>query len=163
MRRRFFRLSLLTKILLSTTVAITILFAITGEIVLHNITQTMSGSLQNEVKASFLAYTSLWKAKGDLLKSVSRLLSEMPDVRAAFGTGDRATIQDSLGDLWRKISDESAFFLVTEPEGEVVASLGGKTDLTLPREIVQAAKECFPEQATGFFAQNGELYHVSVT
>jgi len=163
MRLRFSRLSLLTKILLSTTVAITILFAITGEIVLHNITQTMSGSLQNEVKASFLAYTSLWKAKADLLSRVSRIMSEMSDVRAAFSTGDRATIQDSLGDLWRKISDENAFFLVTDPEGKLIVSLGGATDLKLPSEIVQAAKECFPEQAAGFFAQNGELYHISVT
>jgi hypothetical protein len=58
-RQRFSRLSLLTKILLSTTVAITILFAITGEIVLHNITRTMSDSLRQEVQDSFRAYTSL--------------------------------------------------------------------------------------------------------
>ena len=163
MRNRFSRLSLLSKILLSTTVAITVLFAITGQIVLHNITRTMSASLQAEVKASFRAYTSLWKARADLLSSVSRIMSEMSDVRAAFGTGDRATIQDSLGELWRKISDESAFFLVTDPEGKVIVSLGGKTDLTLPLEIVQAATGRFPEQAAGFFAQNGELYHISVT
>jgi signal transduction histidine kinase len=162
-RRRFSRLSLLSKILLSTTVAITILFGITGQIVLHNITETMSASLQDEVQASFRAYTSLWKAKGDLLSAVSRIMSEMSDVRAAFSTGDGATIQDSLGELWRKISDESAFFLVTDPEGKVIVSLGGKTDLTLPMEIVQTATGRFPEQAAGFFAQNGELYHISVT
>jgi signal transduction histidine kinase len=162
-RYRFSRLSLLTKVLLSTTVAITILFAITGQIVLHNITGTMSASLQDEVQASFRAYTSLWKAKADLLSSVSRIMSDMSDVRAAFGTGDRATIQDSLGELWRKISNESAFFLVTDPEGKVIVSLGGKTDLTLPLEIVQAATDRFPEQADGFLAQNGELYHISVT
>jgi cell division protein FtsL len=82
-RLRFSRLSLLTKILLSTTVAITILFAITGQIVLHNITRTMSDSLQHEVQDSFRAYTSLWKAKADLLSSVSRIMSDMSDVRAA--------------------------------------------------------------------------------
>ena len=38
--------------------------------------------------------------------------------RRAFSTGDRATIQDSLGDLWRKVSNENAFFLVTDPEGK---------------------------------------------
>ena len=163
MRRRFSRLSLLSKILLSTTVAITILFAITGQIVLHNITRTMSDSLQHEVQDSFSAYTSLWKAKADLLSSVSRIMADMSDVRAAVGTGDRATIQDSLGELWRKISDESALFLVTDPEGKTIVSLGGKTDLTLPNEVVQAAAVCFPDQADGFFAQNGELYHLSVT
>ena len=163
MRWRFSRLSLLSKILLSTTVAITILFAITGEFVLHNITRTMSDSLQAEVQASFRAYTSLWKAKADLLSSVSRIMSEMSDVRSAFSTGDSATIKDSLGDLWRRISNENAFFLVTDPEGKVIVSLGGATDLTLPLELVQAATQSFPEQATGFFAQNGELYHISVT
>jgi signal transduction histidine kinase len=162
-RLRFSRLSLLTKILLSTTVAITILFAITGQIVLHNITRTMSDSLQHEVRASADAYTSLWKAKAGLLSSVSRIMAAMSDVRAAAGTGDRATIKDSLGDLWRKISDDSALFLVTDPEGKTIASLGGKTDLALPADVVQAAAECFPVQAEGFFAQNGELYHISVT
>ena len=107
MRLRFSRLSLLSKILLSTTVAITILFAITGQIVLHNITRTMSDSLRQEVQASFRAYESLLKAKADQLSSVTRIMSEMSDVRAAVGTGDRATIQDSLGDLWRKISNET--------------------------------------------------------
>ncbi len=163
MRWRFSRLSLLSKILLSTTVAITILFGMTGQIVLHNITRTMSASLQDEVQTSFRAYTSLWKSRANLLSSVSRIMSEMSDVRAAFGTGDSATINDSLGDLWRRISDETAFFLVADPEGKVIVSLGGKTDLSLPREIVQTASTKFPEQAAGFFAQNGELYQVSVT
>jgi len=163
MRPRLSKLSLLSKILLSTTVAITILFAITGEIVLRNITRTMSASLQREVHASFRAYTSLWKAKADLLSSVSRIISDMSDVRAAFSTGDRATIHDSASELWQKISDESAIFLVTDPLGKVIVSLGGKTDLTLPRDVVQAATDCFPEQAAGFLVQNGELYHISVT
>jgi signal transduction histidine kinase len=162
-RHRFSRLSLLSKILLSTTVAITILFAITGEIVLHDITVAMSDSVQYEVQASLHAYTSLWQAKADLLSSVSRIMSEMSDVRAAFSTRDRFTIQDSLGDLWSKVSDESAFFLVTDPAGKVIVSLGGKTDLALPQELVQTATICFPEQADGFFVQNGELYHVAVT
>jgi signal transduction histidine kinase len=162
-RRRFSRLSLLSKILLSTTVAITTLFAITGEIVLHNITRTMSDSLRQEVQDSFRSYTSLWKAKADLLSSVSRIMSDMPDVRAAFSTGDRATIQDSLGELWRKISNDNAFFLVTDPVGKTIVSLGGKTDLALPSEVVQAAAECFPQQADGFFAQKGALYHLAVT
>ena len=87
----------------------------------------------------------------------------MSDVRAAVGTGDRATIQDSLGDLWRKISNETAFFLVTDPEGKTIASLGGKTELKLPSDVVQAATTHFPEQADGFLAQSGALYHISVT
>src|SRR5579872_2126859 len=104
-KMRFAKLSLLAKILLSTTVAITILFGITGQIVLHNITRTMSDSLQNEVQASFRAYSSLWQAKADLLSSNSRIMSDMSEVRAVFRTGDRATIDDKLGELWRKVSD----------------------------------------------------------
>ena len=69
MRLRFSRLSLLTKIMLSTSVAITVLFAITGEIVLRNITKTMSDSLEEEVQDSFHAYASLWTARTELLNS----------------------------------------------------------------------------------------------
>ena len=54
MRRRFSRLSLLTKVMLSTSVAITVLFAVTGQIVLSHITQTMSQSL--EAREPFLDY-----------------------------------------------------------------------------------------------------------
>ena len=60
MRLRFSRLSLLTKIMLSTSVAITVLFAIAGQIVLRNITKSMSDSLEAEVQGSFHAYASLW-------------------------------------------------------------------------------------------------------
>jgi len=103
MRRLFSRLSLLTKVMLSTSVAITVLFGLTGEIVLRHITQTMSDSLQEEVQASFHAYVSLWQARTELLSSVSQILAGMPDVRAAFGNrrsgddsryGGRAVVQD---------------------------------------------------------------------
>ena len=72
MRSFFSRLSLLTKIMLSTSVAITVLFAITGEIVLRNITNSMSASLEAEVQGSFAAYASLWKSRTEVLAKVSR-------------------------------------------------------------------------------------------
>ena len=40
-----------------------------GEIVLRNITKTMSDSLEEEVQDSFHAYESLWKARTELLTS----------------------------------------------------------------------------------------------
>ena len=120
-------LPLLAKILLSTSVAVTILFAITGQIVLTNFRRTLSDSLEEEVRASFHAYASLWQSRTDLLTSVSLIISGMPDVRAAFSTGDQATIRDSAGELWSKISSSSGIFLVTEPGGRVIASLGGVT------------------------------------
>ncbi len=161
----FSRLSLLWKILLSTSVAVTALFAVTGLIVLGNISRTVSDSLEQEVKTSFQAYQSLWNSRAKWLGSVSLLLSTMPNVRAAFSTGDRATIQDAAGDLWSKISTEDAIFLVTTPSGKIVASLGGKTSLSLDQNlgVVEAAAPRFPEQSSGFFLENGELYDIVVT
>jgi len=160
----FSRLSLLWKILLSTSVAVTILFAITGEIVLNDITRTVSDTVNEEVGANFQAYKAYWDSRAERLSAVSRLLSTMPAVRAAFSTGDRATIQDSAGELWSKISDASAIFLVTDPGGTVIASLGGATPLSRKRmDVVRLAAARFPQQASGFFLQDGDLYHISVT
>jgi signal transduction histidine kinase len=165
MRSRFSSLSLLWKILLSTSVAVTVLFAITGEIVLRNITKTMSDSLEEEVRGSFHAYGSLWNSRAEALSTVSRVISSMSDVRAAFLTGDQATIRDSAGELWSKISSSSAIFLVTDPRGIVIASLGGVTAPSLSKSLnlVQEAAARFPLQAAGFFLQDGELYQISVT
>ncbi|MGD0869700.1 MAG: ATP-binding protein [Bryobacteraceae bacterium] len=163
MRLRFSRLSLLAKILLSTTVAITILFAFTGEIVLHSINRTMADSLQQDLRASFQTYTSLWNAQSDLLSTVSRIISNTSDVRGLISTGDRATIEDAAGELWSKFVPAEAFFLVTDAPGRIIASLGASTSLTLSREFMQSAAERFPNQAAGFFVQEGDLYQLSVT
>ncbi|MBZ5575823.1 MAG: HAMP domain-containing protein [Acidobacteriia bacterium] len=163
--RWFSRLSLLWKILLSTSVAVTLLFGVTGEIVLNHISQTMSDSLNEEVDTSFRAYQSLWNSRAALLSSVSSILSTLPGVKLAFGTGDEATIRDSAQELWSKISEEKAIFLVTDPGGKVVASLGGDIPPSLRKnmDVVRQAAAQFPKQASGFFLQDGELYHISVT
>lgn len=179
MRLRFSRLSLLWKILLSTSVAVTVLFAITGEIVLGDAARTMSDSLQQEVQRSFRAYTSLWESRAKMLSTVSRIISDLPTVRLAFDTGDKATIQDTAGELWRKVSESDAIFLVTDPRGTVLASLGGVTSLAASQqmEMVQAASVRIPayienhneaglHQVSGFFFQDGdpcELYQISLT
>jgi signal transduction histidine kinase len=165
MIRWFSRLSLLWKILLSTSVAVTILFGIAGEVVLSTINHTMYASLEQEVQNSFHAYTSLWNYRRDMLSNTSLMLSELPQVRSAFGTGDQATISDTAGDLWRKVSDASAIFLVFSPFGQYVASLGGDPAPALSRnnDIFKAAYAKFPKQSKGFFLQDGELYNISVT
>ena len=179
MRSRFSRLSLLWKILLSTSVAVTVLFAITGEIVLGDATRTMSDSLQQEVQRSFRAYTSLWESRAKMLSTVSRIIADLPTVRLAFDTGDKATIQDTAGELWRKVSESDALFLVTDPSGRPLASLGGVTSLATSQkmDMVQAAAARIPpyienhneaglHQVSGFFFQNGdpcELYQISLT
>ena len=179
MRSRFSRLSLLWKILLSTSVAVTVLFAITGEIVLGNINRTMTASLQDEVQRSFRAYTSLWESRARMLSAVSRIIADLPQVRLVLDTGDKATIQDTAGELWRKVSDSDAIFLVADARGTVLASLGGATSLARSQslDMIQSALSKFPNyienhneaaslQASGFFFQDGdpcELYQVSLT
>src|SRR3984957_12168444 len=153
MIRRFSRLSLLWKILLSTSVAVTILFAITGYIELSAINRTMYTSLEQEVRNSFHAYTSLWNYRADMLSNTSLMLSDLPQVRSAFSTGDRATISDTAGDLWRKVSDANAVFLVFSPFGQYVTSVGGDAAPALSRnkDIFKAASAKFPKQSKGFF------------
>jgi signal transduction histidine kinase len=161
----FSRLSLLWKILLSTSVAITLLFALTGWIVLRNAIQTTSLSVEHEVGASFQAYESLWKAHEDLLRKVSLILSTMSDVRAAFGTRDPATIRDTAGELWARISDENAMFLVTDARGKVIAPLGGMPAASLGEslDVVRNAARHFPGQASGFLMREGRLYQAVFT
>ena len=179
MRARFSRLSLLWKILLSTSVAVTVLFALTGYIVLGDVNRTMSESLQEEVQRSFRAYTSLWASREKMLSTFSRVISDLPSVRLAFDTGDKATIQDTAGELWRQISDSDAIFLVTNPQGTVLASLGGATSMARLQsmDLVKNASAKFPRfienhidaaalQARGFFFHDGdpcELYQVALT
>jgi signal transduction histidine kinase len=156
------RLSLLWKILLSTSVAITVLFAATAWLVLDHATRAMSESVSQEVGASFRAYQSIWKARAERLASISSILSTMSDVRAAFGTADDATIRDTATELWSRVSDEDAIFLVANPRGRVIASLGGGGKLSELAVVAQALRR-FPAQATGFTVRDGRLYHMTLT
>ncbi|HTB16620.1 MAG TPA: ATP-binding protein [Bryobacteraceae bacterium] len=161
----FSRLSLLWKTLLSTSVAITLLFAVTVWIVQHHVVQSTSESLEDEVRASFQAYESLWRAHADKLASISVILSTMSDVRAAFTTGDEATIRDTAAELWNRVSEDNALFLVTDPNGDVITSLGGNLRTSMPRTmpLVQQASASFPRPSQGFLILEGRLYQVIVT
>ena len=159
----FSRLSLLWKILLSTSIVLTLLFGITGWIVQDHALKATSQSIEDEVQASFQAYKSLWKSRADMLSSVCVVLSAMSDVRAAFSTRDQATIRDSAGELWRRISDENALFLVTDPAGNLMVSLGGASGLGRDLPVVRSAARFFPQQAAGFLLQESRLYQIVVT
>ncbi len=165
MLSRISRVSLLWKILLSTSIAVTLLFAATGWIVQDNAIRTTSQSLEEEVRASFQAYDSLWRSRAEMLASVSLVLSRMSDVRAAFTTGDQATIHDTAKELWDKISRDDAIFLVTDPRGKVIASLGGPLENALMEDlpVVREAAAVFPSQASGFLMSGGRLYQIAVT
>jgi signal transduction histidine kinase len=161
----FSRLSLLWKILLPTSVVLTLVFAAAGWIVQNNVVRTTSESVGHEARASFQAYKSLWQARADGLATVSRILSTMSDIRRVFGTGDAATIRDTASEMWGKVSAEDAFFLVADPQGKVVASLGASRAFPPKEDFpeVAAARTKFPEQAAGFVERNGELFQVVIT
>lgn len=170
----FSRLSLLWKILLSTSVAITVLFSVTGWIVEKAALDTTSSSLDQEVQASFQAYRSLWQSRADRLASMSLLLSQMSDVRRVFGTGSPATIRDTASELWSTAA-ETALLLVTDPKGRVIASVGSAPDPAAWREldVVPEAAQQFTQrtsgssfkdpQANGFMVKEGNLYQVAIT
>ena len=155
-------LSLLPKAVLVTSAVITVLLGVTGWLVQRYAVRTTSQGLEEEVRSSLRAYESLWRSRADMLASVSVVISNMSDVRAAFSTRDKATIQDTAGELWAKISHEEAIFLVTDPDGVVVASLSGAAPVeNLP--IVRSAASRFPKQATGFMLDHSQLYQIVVT
>src|ERR1700733_11864244 len=97
-------ISLLWRILLSTSISITVLFAALGWFLQEQFSSVAASTLGEEARASFQAYDSLWNARADQLATVSLVLSRMQQVRAAFGTGDRATIRDSAGEVWDRLA-----------------------------------------------------------
>jgi len=145
------RLSLLAKIWLSTAVVVTTLYAITGLLLQRHTLSMTNQSLQEEVRASLQAYESLWRSRSDTLASVAAIIASTPNVRAAFQTRHRPTIQDAAGELWVKVADElkeNAFFTVVDPEGNTVASLDSAPPGRLPNAwpMIAAVRQRFPKQ-----------------
>lgn len=157
------QLSLFWKILLSTSIAITLLLAFAGWFAQDQTRSVLVRNLQSELQSSFRAYESLWKSRAATLRSVSLVMSGMSDVRAAFGTNDRATIKDTATEVWSKVSQSDALFLVTDPKGEVIASLGGDEVPGNRIDLVRSATPRFPAQTDGFAIENGRLYELVVT
>lgn len=161
----FSRLSLLWKILIPTSLVMTVAFAITGWLVERGVISTTYASVEQEAKGSFQAYESLWKDRADRLASVSQILSNMSDVRAAFSTRDQATIRDTAAELWSKVSSEDAFFLVADGRGHLIATAGAPASF-VPNDdvpVVRAALSQFPKQVSGFLQKENELFQVVVT
>jgi signal transduction histidine kinase len=160
-------LSLLWKVLLSTSVLITVLLFLTAWLVQNYLVRNTSVMLEDEVTASLRAYESLWEARAERLKSMSLILSLSPAVRTAFGTGDQATIQDTAAELWDSVAPTGTLFFVTAPDGRVLASLGRASHDPMagapPEFPARAAAASFPRQATGFLARNGRLYQMVFT
>ncbi len=169
MKFRLHSVSLLWRILFSTSIAITVLFAAMGWLLQDQFVRIASATLGDEARASFRAYESLWKARGDQLASISLILSRLFSVRSAFGTGDEATIRDSASEVWDQLSRPETLFLVCDPNGAVIASVAGlegqeKTTAQLSQiAVVRSAAREFPKQARGFVTLGGRLYQIVIT
>jgi signal transduction histidine kinase len=169
MKLKLHSVSLLWRILFSTSIAITVLFAAMGWLLQDQFVRISSATLEDEVRASFRAYESLWGARGDQLASVSLILSRLPSVRSAFGTGDRATIRDSASEVWDQLSRPETLFLVCDPKGVVIASVAApkSKEKTSPQgsqiAFVRSAAREFPKQARGFVTLGDHLYQIVIT
>jgi signal transduction histidine kinase len=169
MKLKLHSVSLLWRILFSTSIAITVLFAAMGWLLQDQFVRIASATLGDEARASFRAYESLWKAREDQLASISLILSRLPSVRSAFGTGDGATIRDSASEVWDQLSRPETLFLVCDPKGAVIASvagLEGKEKSTAQMSqiaVVRSAAREFPKQARGFVTLGDRLYQIVIT
>src|SRR5690349_5477993 len=146
MKFRLHSVSLLWRILFSTSIAITALFAAMGWLLQDQFVRIASTTLGEETRASFRAYESLWKARGDQLASISLILSRLFSVRSAFSTGDGATIRDSASEVWDQLSRPETLFLVCDPNGAVIASVAGP-HADRQMAVVRSAAREFPKQA----------------
>ncbi len=146
--------------MLSTSIAITLLFMGLGWAIQSQFARIADETMADEVRASFQAYESLWQARAEELASVSRVMSRMPDIRAAFGTKDQATIQDTAAEVWSRVGRSGTLFAVADPAGNVIAQVGpGARHL----DFMRAAATQFPKQAQGFVTLDGKLYQIVLT
>jgi len=158
------RPSLLWRVLLSTTLAITLLFAVAGWMIQNYAARVSQSSIEREIGISLRSYQALWATRAANLASIGRVMSSMSDVRAAFMTHDRLTIRDTAEQLWAMVSAQDASFLVLDPTGEVIASLGGEIPaLSGKEQIISSAMRKFPAQSSGYTRANGNLYYVVLT
>ncbi len=161
----FQKRSILLKLIGMTSAILTVIFVLTGYLLEKSISARATQSVEQEVVTSFRAYESLWREHTENLREISSVISRMPDVRSALRTLDRATIQDTAGELWAHISSANAIFAVSDGNGRVIATLGKSSpfqaDEYLP--FVSELASTFPAQRTGFFKQGGRLFQTVVT
>jgi len=142
------QLSLFWKILLSTSVAITLLLALAGWFARVQTQSVLLRNLQSELRSSFGAYESLWQSRAATLRSVSLVLSGMPDVRAAFQTNDRETIKDTAAEVWSKVSQSNALFLVADPRARRLRPSAAATFSEIASTPFALPRRVFPRRPT---------------
>jgi signal transduction histidine kinase len=158
------RLPLRWRMFLATSLTVTALFALAGwGMQRYVITQT-DANVRAEIRASIQSYQSVWKAKTQVIAATTALMGAMSDVRAAFLTRDQQTIRDSAQELWSRVSDQSAVFLVLTPDGHLLASLGANSaDLPVSTIPLREAASRFPKQLAGYLRVNRRLLYIVLT
>ncbi len=153
------------KIWLSVFGIVTGLFGVAGWMLQRHAVESATLSLEEEVTAGFQAYESVLKARQEMIGSAALLLSSLPNVRAAFGTGDPATIRDSateMGSYLSPVLKESTFLVVADPRGSTIAVMSGEPKLA--RWPVEAAVvPTAPRQVSGYHVQDGMLWRLVLT
>jgi signal transduction histidine kinase len=160
------RISLLWKIWLSTSVALTAMFAVMGYLVQEGVQYTATRSLQEEVQSSAKTYQALWEERAEVLETLAGVLSGMPATRSALEQrgGDA---RDSVAEVWSRALSKArvhSFLLLSGASGEVVTVV--PRDSAIPSNVsllVEQARRYFPRQAKGFFVENSVLHQVALT
>lgn len=164
MKKLFSRMPLQWRLFVATSITITFLFVFAGWGLQNYALSVADQSVRAEIRASIQAYEALWKARTQVLSATTALMGAMSDVRAAFMTRDERTIHDSAGELWSRISDQSAAFVVLDPEGQVITSLAaGGHDFALPQIPLKQVRARFPRQLAGYLRQDTKLFYVVLT
>ncbi len=162
------RFGILTRLWLSTAILLTTMFGTAAWVVQRHAAETALLSHNDEVAASFQTYESVWRARQEMLGATSQIISSLPNVRAAFGTHDVATIRDSATEVWETVkqrAEEGSFFIVTDPNGTIIAALASDSPSVLPASwpVVARVRDVFPQQVSGFRVQENKLFQLVLT
>lgn len=164
MKAFFAGIPLQWRVFLTTSITITILFVLAGLGLQDYALSVADQSVRSEIRGSIQAYEALWKGRTQVLSATTALMAQMPNVRAVFGLRDRNTIRDFVGELWSRVSDQSAAFLVLDPEGHLIASLGADSDdLAAPQIPLKQVRTRFPRQLNGYLRQGSKLFYMVLT
>jgi signal transduction histidine kinase len=164
MKNPFARMPLGWRIFVATSITVTILFAAAGWGLQQYAISVADDNVRAEIQASIQAYEAVWKARTEVLSKTSALMAGMSDVRSAFSTRDPKTIRDSAQELWSRVSDSSAIFLVLDAEGHLISSLGkDSNDLPVSAIPLRQAEWQFPRQLAGYIRNNDKLFYVVLT
>jgi signal transduction histidine kinase len=157
------RIPLQWRVFLATSITVTALFAVAGWGLQHYAVTVADESVRTEIRASIQSYEAVWKARTQELSVVTSLMSAMSDVRAAFLTRDPETIRDSVQELWSRVPEQPAVFLVLDGEGRFISSLGTKSELSPAAIPIQQVRSRFPEQIAGYLRANSNLFYIVLT